>query len=84
MTREEWQRLSWMKIIENRKARDSRRRGNCKALDEIGVGHVPLDQVRSHDLSYDDAGNLRSGVAEAGALTDEAGKLLRCDCPQRS
>ncbi len=56
----------------------------CKALEEAGVKYVMLDQVLSPDLSYDKEGHLTSGVAETGALTNDAGKLLRCNTWQGS
>jgi len=51
----------------------------CDALDEIGVEHVLLGQVKSADLKYDDNGKLKKGVAKTGALSKSAGKLVRCN-----
>lgn len=49
------------------------------AIESAGGSCVLLPQVKSADLSYDKNGKLTEGVAETGALTEEAGKLIRCN-----
>ena len=48
-----------------------------KAVEAVGGIPVILDQVRSADLEYDENGKLSEGVNAMGALTEEAGKLVR-------
>ncbi len=55
-----------------------------RAIEEAGGHCVILPQVKSGDLSYDETGKLLTGVAETGALTEEAGKLIRCNTWQNS
>ena len=50
-----------------------------QAIEEAGGNYIMLPQVKSPDLSYDENGNLLEGVADTGALTEEAGKLIRCN-----
>ena len=38
-----------------------------------------LDQVKTPDLAYDEAGKMTEGVAETGALDEAAGKYIRCN-----
>ena len=48
-----------------------------KAVEAVGGVPVILEQVRSADLGYDENGKLTEGVNALGALTEEAGKLVR-------
>ena len=50
-----------------------------RAIEEAGGRTIMLPQVRSYDLQYDDDGILMEGVADTGELTDEAGKLIKCN-----
>lgn len=51
----------------------------CRTLDALGYDYVLLGQVHSADFAYDSDGKLLEGVAETGALTPEAAKLVRCN-----
>ena len=51
----------------------------CRAIEAAGGSWVLLPQVTSPDLDYDADGHLSSGVAPTGALTEAAGKLVRCN-----
>ena len=54
-------------------------KATCLALEEAGIRYVVLDQALSADLRYDGQNKLLEGVAETGALTPEAAKLVRCN-----
>ncbi len=56
----------------------------CRALEEAGIDYVVLDQVLSPDFTYDANNMLTEGKTEAGTLTPEAGKLVRCNTWQES
>jgi len=51
----------------------------CRAVEDAGGAWVMLDQVRSADLAYDDAGHLTECVAELGMLDAVGGKYVRCN-----
>jgi len=55
-----------------------------RSLEEAGINYVVLPQVLSADFEYDADNKLKGGVAETGALTPEAGKLVRCNSWQGS
>lgn len=59
-------------------------KATCLALEEAGIRYVVLDQALSADLRYDGQNKLLEGVAETGALTPEAAKLVRCNTWQGS
>ena len=59
-------------------------KSTCRALEAAGINYVLLPQVHSADLSYDANNKLTEGVADTGALTPEAGKLVRCNTWQES
>ena len=56
----------------------------CRALEAAGIDYVVLDQVLSPDFTYDADNMLTTGKTEAGTLTAEAGKLVRCNTWQDS
>ena len=56
----------------------------CRALEAAGIRYVFLGQIRSDDLKYDAQGKLLEGVDVTGALTESAGKLVRCNSWQNS
>lgn len=59
-------------------------KSTCRALEAAGIDYVVLPQVRSTDLTYGDGGKLTWGVADTGALSPEAAKLVRCNTWQES
>ena len=59
-------------------------KSTCRALEAAGITYVLLPQAHSADLSYDANNKLTEGVADSGALTPEAGKLVRCNTWQES
>ena len=56
----------------------------CRALEAAGIDYVVLNQVLSPDFTYDANNKLTTGKTEAGTLTAEAGKLVRCNTWQDS
>lgn len=56
----------------------------CRAIEAAGGIPVILKQVRSADLDYTEDGTIIHGKEENGALTAEAGKLIRCNTWQNS
>ena len=56
----------------------------CRALEAADIDYVVLDQVLSPDFTYDANNMLTTGKTEAGTLTAEAGKLVRCNTWQDS
>ena len=59
-------------------------KSTCRALEAAGIRYVVLPQAHSADLSYDASNKLTDAVADTGALTPEAGKLVRCNTWQES
>ena len=59
-------------------------KSTCLALEQAGIQYVVLDQALSADLRYNDQKKLLEGVAETGALTPEAAKLVRLNSWQSS
>ena len=59
-------------------------KSTCRALEAAGITYVLLPQAHSADLSYGADNKLSEGVADTGALTPEAGKLVRCNTWQES
>lgn len=55
-----------------------------QALEAAGINYVILQQAHSHDFTYDSNNMLLEGKDEHGALTPEAGKLVRCNTWQES
>jgi putative glutamine amidotransferase len=55
-----------------------------RAIEEAGGSCIMLPQIKTLDLPYDENGKLVGGVADTGALTEEAGKLVRCNSWQGS
>ena len=50
-----------------------------RALDELGYRYVLLPQAQSGDLEYDQDKMLLEGVAETGALSEDAAALVRAN-----
>ena len=48
-----------------------------KAIEEAGGRWVMLDQVKTADLAYDEAGKLTEGVEEIGMLTADAAEKIK-------
>ena len=55
-----------------------------RALEAAGITYVLLPQAHSADLAYDADNKLTAGVADTGALSPEAAKLVRCNTWQDS
>ena len=51
----------------------------CRAVEAAGGEWVMLDQVRSSDLSYDEAGRLTEGKTEINMLDETAAKYVKCN-----
>ncbi len=56
----------------------------CAALDEAGLEHVLLPQVKSPDLKYNKDGKVIKGILKTGALSRASGKMVRCNSWQGS
>lgn len=59
-------------------------KSTCRALEAAGIRYVLLPQAHSADLSYGADNKLLAGVADTGALSAEAAKLVRCNTWQES
>ena len=56
----------------------------CEAVEAAGGSYIMLPQVKSPDLDYDEEGRLTEGITEAGTLTWDAAKRVRCNTWQGS